>query len=138
MTITRRISAVGIVACVLALAVLPARGEKEDHDYEVTDPSAVYLGSGKHPGSPAVISADKVWAEIPEYKTVLEEGLTDEDARYHLLMKKATRRFEEALVKEAKRESYDLIAELGAVKALKKGKKIPSATAGMIELVSRD
>ena len=135
---TSRISGVGIVACVLALAVLPARGEKQDHDYEVTDPSAVYLGSGKHPKSPAVISADKVWAEIPEYKTILEEGLTDEDARYHLLMRKATKRFEDALVKEAKRESYDLIAEVGAVKALKKGKKIPSATAGLIELVSRD
>ena len=135
---TRRISVVGIVACVLALAVLPARGEKQDHDYEVTDPSAVYLGSGKHPKSPAVILADKVWAEIPEYKTILEEGLTDEDPRYHLLMRKATKRFEDALVKEAKRESYDLIAEVGAVKALKKGKKIPSGTAGLIELVSRD
>ena len=135
---TRRTSGVGIVACVLALAVLPARGEKQDHDYQVTDPSAVYLGSGKHPKSPAVISADKVWAEIPEYKTILEEGLTDEDPRYHLLMKRATKRFEDALVKEAKRESYDLIAEVGAVKALKKGKKIPSATAGLIELVSRD
>ena len=137
MRVTRRISGVGVFACALALTVLPARAA-DDHDYEVTDSSAVYLGSGKHPKTPAVISVDRVWAEIPEYKTIVEEGLTDEDPRYHLLMRKATKRFEDALVKEAKRESYDLIAEVGAVKALKKGKKVPSATAGMIELVSRD
>ena len=137
MRIIRRISGVGVFACALALAVLPARAA-DDHDYEVTDSSAVYLGSGKHPKTPAVISVDRVWAEIPEYKTIIEEGLTDEDPRYHLLMKKASRRFEGALAKEAKRESYDLIAEVGAVKVLKKGKKIPSATAGLIELVSRD
>ena len=137
MRITRRISGVGVFACALALAVLPARAA-DDHDYEVTDSSAVYLGSGKHPKTPAVISVDRVWAEIPEYKTIIEEGLTDEDPRYHLLMKKASRRFEGALAKEAKRESYDLIAEVGAVKVLKKGKKIPNTTAGMIELVSRD
>ena len=137
MRIIRRISGVGVFACALALAVLPARAA-DDHDYEVTDSSAVYLGSGKHPKTPAVISVDRVWAEIPEYKTIIEEGLTDEDPRYHLLMKKASRRFEGALAKEAKRESYDLIAEVGAVKVLKKGKKIPNTTAGMIELVSRD
>ncbi len=137
MRITRRISRVGVFTCALALTVLPARAA-DDHDYEVTDSSAVYLGSGKHPKTPAVISVDRVWAEIPEYKTIIEEGLTDEDPRYHLLMKKASRRFEGALAKEAKRESYDLIAEVGAVKVLKKGKKIPNTTAGMIELVSRD
>ncbi|MFQ5844638.1 MAG: hypothetical protein ACE5JG_06565 [Planctomycetota bacterium] len=121
----------------LAGAAVPAGSEETQHDFEVVDPNQVYYGEGEHPDAPAVCTADQVWAEIPEYQTIIEEGLTEDDPRYHLLMKKASERFRKALEKEAKREGYDLIAEVGAVKS-PTGKKIPDATSDLIELVSRD
>jgi len=109
------------------------------HDFEVVDSSLVYYGSGKHPKTPAACRADDVWAEIPEYKKIVEEELTDSDPRYHLLLKRATKRFQSALKKLAHREGYDMIAEDGAVKAVGEDKKdIASATNDLIELVSRD
>lgn len=109
----------------------------EDHDFTVTDSDGVYYGSGEHPSAPASIRADDVWAAIPEYKKIVDDNLTDDDAEYHLLMKRATERFQKALRSEAKRESYDMIAESGAVKA-NGSKKIPDATDDLVDLVTRD
>ena len=122
----------------LTVCALPGmvQAEDEEHDYEVTDRDGVYYGSGKHPDAPAVVKADDVWAEIPEYKKIVEDDLDEDDPGYHILMKKATERFNTALETEAKREEYDLIAEVGAVKA-NNDKKIPNATKDLIDLVTR-
>jgi len=131
----RSFSWVGLVLS-LACAFSSVRAEEDDPDFTVTDADKVYYGKGKHPESPAVIKADDVWAEIPEYKKIVEDDLDEDDAEYHILMKKATERFEKALKDEAKREDHDLIAEVGAVKS-NNGKKIPDATKDLIELVTR-
>ncbi|MHC4549742.1 MAG: hypothetical protein ACYTEZ_13300 [Planctomycetota bacterium] len=107
------------------------------HDFEVVNQDEIYYGFGKHPKAPAVLTADDVWAEIPEYKQILEEELTDEDPKYHLLMMKATERFNKALNKLAKRDGYDMLGEVGSIKANGK-KKIPDVTKEMVKLVSRD
>ncbi len=120
----------------LTCALSPARAEEDDPDFTVKDADKVYYGKGKHPEAPAVIKADDVWGEIPEYKKIVEDDLDEDDAEYHILMKKATERFEKALKDEAKREEYDLIAEVGAVKS-NSGKKIPDATKDLIDLVTR-
>ncbi len=52
-------------------------------------------------------------------------------------MKKATERFNKALKKLARRDGYDMLGEVGSIKALKK-KKIPDVTKEMVKLVSRD
>jgi hypothetical protein len=109
----------------------------EEHDFTVTDRDGVYFGSGEHPASPASVRAEEVWAAIPEYKRIVEENLTDDNAEYHLLMKKASERFERALRTEARREAFDMVAEEGAV-ASNKGKEIPDATQDLVDLVSRD
>jgi len=120
-----------LVAASLSLA-------ESNHDFEVVNSGSIYYGSGKHPKTPAVCSADDVWAEIPEYKKIVEEELTESDARYHLLLKRATKRFQRALKKLARREGYDMIGETGSIKALgEKKKKIPSATKDLIDLVTR-
>ena len=109
------------------------------HDFEVVDSSAIYYGSGKHPKTPAVCAADDVWAEIPEYKTIVEDELTASDPRYHLLLKRATKRFQRALKKLARRDSYDMIGESGSIKAVGKNKKsIPTVTRDLIDLVTRE
>lgn len=107
------------------------------YDFEVVKPDQIYYGVGKHPRAPAVLRADDVWAAIPEYKQILDDKLTDDDARYHLLMKKAAERYGKALKKLAKRDSYDMLGEVGSIRALGK-KKIPDVTEEMIKLVTRD
>jgi hypothetical protein len=125
---------------VLGAVVVTARADDEPkHDFEVVDSSAVYYGSARHPKTPAQCSADDVWAEIPEYKTIIKEELTEKDPRYHLLLKRATKRFQSALKKLANRDGHDVIGEIGSIKALgKKKKKIPTVTKHLIDLVSRD
>lgn len=126
-----------------ALVIVPrgilvaAAAASDEHDYTVTDKDGVYFGSGEHPSAPSSVRAEEVWAAIPEYKRIVEENLTDDNAEYHLLMKKASERFERALRTEARRESFDMVAEEGAV-ASNKGKEIPDATQDLIDLVSRD
>jgi hypothetical protein len=121
----------------IGLAVVEAGDAGAKYEFEVVKPEEIYFGSGKHPKAPGVMTADDVWAAIPEYKRILEDELTDEDARYHLLMKKAAERFSKALKKLAKRDSYDMLGEDGSIKALGK-KTIPAVTKEMIKLVTRD
>lgn len=109
------------------------------HDFEVVDSSSIYYGKKKHPKTPAQCDADSVWSEIPEYKTIIEDELGPDDPRYHLLLKRATKRFQKALKKLAKRDEYDVIGEIGSIKAVgKKKKSIPTVTKDLIDLVTRD
>ncbi|MEE8105263.1 MAG: hypothetical protein V3T86_06990 [Planctomycetota bacterium] len=124
--------AMSLLICV----VTGAQADETKPDFEVTDDDQVYYGSGDTPDAPAICRADDVWAKIPEYKKIVDDDLDEDDAEYHLLMKKATERFESALEDLAKREEYDLIAEEGAIKA-NNGKKIPDGTDDLVDLVSR-
>ena len=129
------------IALALTAVLLPAADAADEpkHDFEVVNASAIYYGRAKHPKTPAQCRADDVWAQIPEYKKILDEELTDNDPRYHLLLKRATKRFQSALKKLAKRDSYDVIGEIGSIKAVgKKKKAIPSVTKALIDLVTRD
>ncbi len=111
----------------------------DGHSFEVVDSDEIYYGEGTHPKTPAVIAADDVWAAIPEYKKILDEDLSDDDPKYHQLMKKATERFQKALAKIAKREGYDMIGEIGSIAAVGEIKKeIPDATTDLVDAVGRD
>ena len=112
-----------------------ALGE-EDAAFEVVDPEGIYFGKGTHPKAPGALVADDVWKEIPEYKKILADELTEDDAAYHLLMLKATERFNQALKSLAKRDSHDMLGEKGAIVA-KGGGKVPDVTSEMIKLVTR-
>ncbi|MHC4161998.1 MAG: hypothetical protein ACYSUM_07700 [Planctomycetota bacterium] len=126
-----------LAGLVLGSVALAAAEAATKYDFEVVKVDEIYFGSGKHPKAPGVMTADDVWAVIPEYKQILEDELTDEDAQYHLLMRKAAERFSKALKKLAKRDSYDMLGEKGSIRALGK-KKIPDVTREMIKLVTRD
>ena len=94
-------------------------------DYKCTDCDKVYFGNARLFKKPCVISADKVYRHIKEYKEILDKGLTDKDVRYHFLMKKASKRFNEAVKQMARDLDHDLVAETGTVKAAKKDAKDP-------------
>lgn len=113
----------------------------ESHDFEVADEDGIYFGEGKHPKSPAVCTADDVWEKIPEYKQIQDEELDEDDPKYHLLLAKATERFRKALEKIADRDDYDMVGEVGSIRALGEGdkkKEIPDVTEDLVDFVTRD
>jgi hypothetical protein len=103
-------------------------------DYTCNSPSKVYYGNQRLFQRPASVDCDRVYARIPEYKQILSRRLTDKDPQYHLLMKKATKRFSAAVQKMARAKNHDLVAQMGAVrKAKDKAKDIPNRTDEVIK-----
>ncbi|MEE9392277.1 MAG: hypothetical protein V3W41_07205 [Planctomycetota bacterium] len=64
---------------------------------------------------PAVLSTSTVFDSIAEWKTIKKKKLSDKDAEYHLLLKKANDKFAKALKTVQRDGSYDIIAETGAI-----------------------
>lgn len=134
---TRRLA---VLLTTLGLAMggasIVAAEEADEAAFEVVDSDGIYLGTGKNPKTPGVLVADDVWNEIPEYKKILADELTEDDPEYHLLMLKATERFNKALKALAKRDSHDMLGEVGSIRA-KNGAKLPDVTREMVKLVTR-
>lgn len=110
----------------LLLALLSGTASADVGDYRVTAGATVYFGNQKLFQRPCVIQADRVYGAIAEYREIVDKGLTDKDARYHFLMKKASERFLEAVKVAAKDFDVDLIVEVGGVKAAKNGVAAPA------------
>lgn len=88
--------------------------EKPKRTVEAAD---VYYGDPASEWSkPAEVDADAVFAEIEEFKRIRDEKIEPGDAKYDLLLSKATRRFKAAVRAAAKDGGYDLVAKIGAVK----------------------
>lgn len=109
------------LALLLSLSLGLASASADVGDYRVVDGGGVYLGNGRLFARPGVIQADRVYLSIPEYKEIRDKGLTDKDARYHFLMKRASERFLEAVKVTGRDFDLDLIAEVGAVKPARAG-----------------
>lgn len=123
---TRGIQHLGLAMTAMALVlVLAPLAQAGLGDYRCTDPGRVYHGNARLIRKPAVVSADRVYAEIPEYQTILREGLTDKDVRYHFLMKEASKKFSRAVKAMARAHSHDFVAEIGAVEVVRKGATEP-------------
>lgn len=117
-------AALAFVACLTAFAPMPsfAAGgplvqdapEKPKRTVEAAD---VYYGDPASEWSkPAEVDADAVFAEIEEFKRIRDEKIEPGDAKYDLLLSKATRRFKAAVRAAAKDGGYDLVAKVGSVK----------------------
>lgn len=123
------VSTVAVLGLLLAASVAAAGVG----DYTCSDPSKVYYGNSRLFQRPAAVDCDKVYDRISEYKEIVRRGLTAKDPQYHLLMKKATKRFSEAVKKMAKAKSHDLVAQIGAVKkARKSAQDVPDRTQDVI------
>jgi hypothetical protein len=129
-------AAVLAILAATSLAGGPARadgaggsgGERKSEkvDAPVVDATQVYYGDPRATKKPAVVDADKVFGEIPEYKKIRDDGLTEKDARYAVLLHKATCKFKKAVKKAAEKGAYDLVANTGAVTW--EGHDIPDVT----------
>jgi hypothetical protein len=76
--------------------------------------ATVYYGSLDGSKKPAVLTAQKVFDEIPEYKQIKERGLDEDDADYWVLLAKANAKFYAAVKKVADRDGYDAMVEKGS------------------------
>ena len=94
---TRGTGAFARLALVLLLvAVVAAPAVASVGDYRCVDATRVYLGNARLFHTPCHVDSDAIYRQIPEYREILEKGLTDRDVQYHFLMKKAAQKFAEA------------------------------------------
>jgi hypothetical protein len=102
--------------------------------YEV-DRAKVYFGNADAFAKPSVAKSLTVFQNIKAYKTIEEEGLSPDSARYYLLLKEANEVFRSALTLVAKEEGRDLIAETGAVKSDDGKVVVPDLTEKLVKAV---
>ncbi|HET6204412.1 MAG TPA: hypothetical protein VFI25_16595 [Planctomycetota bacterium] len=115
----------------LAAGVALAAG---DVKYQV-ERAKVYHGNPDAFSKPAVVTSLTVFQNIKAYKTIEEEKVTPESARYFLLMKEANEVFRKALTQVAKDEKADLVGEVGAIKADDPKVAVPDVTQKMVKAV---
>jgi hypothetical protein len=97
--------------------------------------SKVYHGNPDAFAKPAVVKSLTVFQNIKAYKTIEEEKVSSESARYFLLLKEANEVFRTALATIAKEEKVDLIGEVGAIKAEDPKVSLPDVTQKMVKSV---
>ena len=94
------------------------------------DETLVYYGNPNRFRQAGEIVCDSVFRAIPEYRRIIEEGLT-EGVRYDFLLLRANQKFRKALRKVHRQDGYDLVAEIGAVRI--EGKTVPDITDKVID-----
>lgn len=123
-------TALGLLAGAASLpcGAVPAWADQEAPKKSV-DAEAVYFGDAREWAKPAEVDADAVYAQIEEYKRIVEEKIESSDPKYGVLMTKARKRFLAALRAVAKDAGYDLIARVGSVKGVE---SVPVVTQDVI------
>jgi hypothetical protein len=127
----------GFVAAALAWALLGGATLAESsgaaawaaEEEKKVDPCDVYFGDAAKWAKAAEVDADKVYAKISEYKEIVDSGLKPGDAKYEILMSKASKRFCAAVKKTAKDGGYDLVARKDRIKGCG---KVPEITDDVI------
>jgi hypothetical protein len=104
-------------------------GDPPEKPKKSVDPADVYYGDATKWEKPAEVDADKVYANIDEYKEIIDKGLKPGDAKYEILMCKASKKFSKAVKKTAKDAGYDLVARKGSVKGVE---SVPDITSDVV------
>ncbi len=105
-----------LLLCSLAVA---ASTKPEDPRVKILNSSQVYYPSVVKKGAkfkkPAVLTTSTIFNSISEWQLIKKKGLTESDAEYHLLLRRANVKFNKALKKVQRNSSYDIMAEVGAI-----------------------
>lgn len=114
-----------LVAGVVTWAVW-LRGGDEARDrgfgmYDCAGPARIYHGRANFVRKPCAVSADRIYAAIPEYQEIQRKGISNDNPRWHLLMKKASERFNAAVQAMARKYGHDVVAEIGVCRADRDG-----------------
>ena len=102
--------------------------------YQV-DRAKVYHGNPDAFSKPAVVKSLTVFQNIKAYKTIEDEKIKSDSARYFLLLKEANEVFRTALTEVAKAEKVDLIGEVESIKADDPKVVVPDLTEKMVKAV---
>ena len=120
-----------------AIALAPGAGAEEGQAGNEAaassvdvDTSQVYYGNAARFKKAGEIVCNDVFGQIPEYKKILDEGLT-EGVRYDFLLLRANQKFRRALKIVHRKEGYDLIAEVDAIRI--EGQTVPDITSTVID-----
>ena len=118
-----------ILASVVALLLLGC-GDDEARErgfgmYDCDGPSRIYHGRANFVRRPCSVSADRIYEAIPEYREIQRTGISRDNPRWHLLMKKASERFNAAVQAMARKHGHDLVAERGVCRANRDGVSAP-------------
>ena len=73
----------------------------------------VYYGKLDGAKKPAEVTAIQVFQNIPEYKQIIERGLSKDDPEYLALLSKANIKFSNAVRKAAQDSGCDVVVEKG-------------------------
>lgn len=104
-----------LLSTLTALLPPPSIGPAGGGGYEVRQKAGVYFGDAADFSRPAALEAVRVFDRIPEYQEIKQRRLPPNDPEYGILLEKANKRFFRAVCKTAKRDGWDLVAEVGAV-----------------------
>ena len=74
----------------------------------------VYYGKVEGAKKPSEVTAIEVFKAIPEYKQIVERGLTKDDPEYFTLLNKANTKFVNAVRKAAQESGRDVVVEQGS------------------------
>ena len=74
----------------------------------------VYYGKLDGAKKPSEVTAIKVFENIPEYKEIMERGLSKDDPEYFALLNKANMKFFDAVRKAAQNSGRDVVVEKGS------------------------
>ncbi len=118
---TIRVTSAILVAIMLASFSSPTLANEDGKPkVKILNSSQVYYPSlikrGAKYKKPAVLTSATVFDAIPEWKKIKKKKLKKTDAEYHLLLEKANEKFNKALKKVAQDSSYDIMAEVDAIK----------------------
>jgi Skp family chaperone for outer membrane proteins len=77
--------------------------------------AVVLFGESSNCSKPATIDVEKVAAKTPEYKEIQNQGLSEDSARYKLLMSAMLKRIKEACKAVAEDQGHDLVVREGDI-----------------------
>lgn len=113
------------------ILVLLTMGTAMAQEVEVTvDESLVYFGDPLNFRNPATVDIERVFNKIPEYRQIVDEAISSQDARYWDLISQANAKFQARLEVVAGETGHDLIC--GAIQYAD-GRVIPDITELVIE-----
>ncbi|MFN0207426.1 MAG: hypothetical protein ACKVS6_14065 [Planctomycetota bacterium] len=104
-----------LLAGVFFLTIFAFTAYAAADSFKVIDRTKVYFGLADAFVSPAVIESSKVMETIPAIKTIQNDGIKKDTARWFVLMNEANQQFQKAIKSVAKDNGYDLVSEVGSV-----------------------
>ena len=107
----------------------PAAAVADETPRKTVEADAVFFGDAREWSKPAEVDADAVYAQIEEYKRIVEDKIDPSDPKYGVLMSKARKRFLHAVRTVARDGGYDLVARVGSVQGVE---NVPNITQDVI------